>query len=61
MRTQSVVLCATARVKQLVLLSQAARFKLLVLWLLSDLGNAKTIRAVIRDSKVSADTSGGKV
>ena len=61
MRTQSVLLFVTATVKQLVLVSQAARFELLALWLLSDLGNAKTIRAVIRDSKVSADTSGGKV
>jgi hypothetical protein len=51
MRTQSVLLCVTARVKQLVLLCQAARFKQLVLWLLSDLANANTIRAVIRDSK----------
>jgi hypothetical protein len=46
-----VLLYATARVRQLVLLNQAARFKQLVLWLLSDLGNAQTIRAVIRDGK----------
>jgi len=40
----------TARVKQLVLLCQAARFKQVVLWLLGDLANANTIRAVIRDN-----------
>jgi hypothetical protein len=48
MRTQSMLLYVTTRVKQLV---QAAMFKQLALWLLSDLTNADTIRAVIRDRK----------
>jgi hypothetical protein len=64
MQTQSVPLYVTARVKQLVLACQAARFKQLVLWLLGDLANANTIRAVIHDSKgetISAVRSGGKV
>jgi hypothetical protein len=51
MRTQTVLLCITARVKQLALLCQAAGFKHLMLWLLSDMANAKTIRAFIRDNK----------
>ena len=51
MRTQSVLLYATGRVKQLVLLCQAAAFKQLVLWLINEEGTANTIRAVIRDSK----------
>jgi hypothetical protein len=46
-----VLLDVTARVKPLVLLCQAARFKQLALWLLSDMANANTIRAVMRDSK----------
>jgi hypothetical protein len=51
MRPQSVLLYVTARVKQLVLLCQATRFKVLVLWLLSVLDNAIAIRAVMRESK----------
>jgi hypothetical protein len=49
LQTQSVLLYAIARVEQLVLLCQAARFKQLALWFHSDLAHANTIRAVIRD------------
>jgi hypothetical protein len=49
MRTQSVLLYATARVKHLMLLCQAAMFKVLVLF--CDLAKAHTIRAVMRDSR----------
>jgi len=51
LQTQSVLLYATTRVKELALLCQAAMFKQLVLWLLNEEGTANTIRAVIRDSK----------
>jgi hypothetical protein len=64
LQTQSVLLYVTARVKQLVLLCQAAMFKQLVRWLLNEEDTANAIRAVIRDSKgwtVSAVMSGGKV
>jgi hypothetical protein len=51
LQTQSVLLYVTARVKQLVLLCQAAMFKQLVRWLLNEEDTANAIRAVIRDSK----------
>ena len=41
----------TARVKQLVLLCEAARFKLLLPWILSGTAHANTIRVAIRGSK----------
>ena len=52
MRRQSVLLYATARVKQLVLLCQAETFKQLALWLLSDMANANTIRALYVTARV---------
>jgi hypothetical protein len=51
LQTQSVLLYVTARVRPLVLLWQAARFKQLMLWLLNEEGTANTIRVVIRDGK----------
>jgi hypothetical protein len=64
MRTQSVPLYAAARVKHLVQVCQAARLKQLVVWLLGDLADANTIRAIIHDRKgeaISAVRSCGKV
>jgi adenosine deaminase len=63
MRTKSVQLDVAARVKQLVLLCQAEAFKQLALWLLSDMANANTIRALYVTARVKQLVllSGGRV
>jgi hypothetical protein len=51
MRTQSVLLFVTAKVKQLVLLCQAAKCKNKSMWLHSVLSTAETMLVVIRARK----------
>jgi adenosine deaminase len=52
MRTKSAQLDVAARVRQLMLLCQAETFKQLALWLLRDMANAITIRALYVTARV---------